>query len=179
MKRIFVLLIVVICMTSFNTTTSLQDIYPTKADMFSGTWKHQSGQEIFIVSLWHTAEGYRGHYKKIKVDANGNQISVIYDSNKPIGNSTTNWPYVIYAGNSSPENELGAVITDNTVINTPNAGGFIDGYLDLKVLNPTCFTPLTNSCTLQAHWTVKKRQGIRHPNEPDFNIPTNIVLTKE
>jgi hypothetical protein len=179
MKRILPLLIVVICLTSFKTTTSVIDIYPPKADMFSGTWKHQSGQEVFIVSLWHTAEGYRGHYKKITVDAKGNQISVVYDSNKPIDNKTTNWPYVIYAGNASPQNEIGAIVTDNTVTNTPNAGGFIDGYLDMKVLNPKCFTPPNISCTLQAQWIVKKRQGLQHPDEPDFNIPTNIVLTKE
>jgi hypothetical protein len=179
MKNIFTLLIVVTCLTSFKTKTTVMNIYPQKEDMFSGTWKHQSGQEVFIVSLWRTAEGYRGHYKKITVDANGNQISVVYDSNKPIGNTTTKWPYVIYAGNASSQNEIGAVITDNSVTKTPNAGGFIEGYLEMKVLNPTCFTPPTNSCTLQAQWTVKKKQGLRHPNEPDFNIPTNIVLTKE
>ncbi|RYE56820.1 MAG: hypothetical protein EOP48_07170 [Sphingobacteriales bacterium] len=151
------------------------DIYPQQADMFSGTWKYQNGQEVFIVSLWRTTEGYRGHYKKISVDANGNQISVVYDSNKLIGNTTTNWPYVIYAGNASQQNEIGAVITDNTVTNTPNAGGFVDGYLDMKVLNPNCFAPPTTSCALQAQWAVKKRQGLRHPNEPDFNIPTNLI----
>lgn len=179
MKRILPLIIVVICLTSFKRTTPVMDIYPPKADMFSGTWMHQSGQEVFIVSLWHTAGGYRGHYKKITVDAKGNLISVVYDSNKPIGNTATNWPHVIYAGNASPQDEIGAVVTDNTVANTPNAGGFIDGYLHMKILNPTCFTQPINSCTLQLQWTVKKREGLQHPDEPDFNIPTNIVLTKE
>jgi hypothetical protein len=148
-------------------------------DILAGIWKYQSGNEVFIVSFLHVIDGYRGHYKKITVDASGNQVAEVYNSDKPIGNTTTNWPYVIYAGNMSQNNEIGAIIADNTLSYTPNAGGFIDGYLDMKILNPNCFTAPSNTCALQALWTVKKRPGLQDPNEPNFNIPTNIILTKQ
>lgn len=171
MKRLSIILL-----TSIFSVSAFNQI--PQQDIFTGTWKYQNGNEVFLVALWKTTDGYKGHYKKILVDANGNQISVVYDSNKPIGNSTTNWPFVIYAGNFSQDYEIGAIVTDNSVTNTPNGCGFIDGYLDMKILNPQCYTP-RSTCSLQAQWKVKKRPGLQHPDEPPFKIPTDIVLIKQ
>ena len=33
-------------------------------------------------------------------------------------------------------------------------------------------------CTPTAIWEVKKDQGLRPLNEPDFNVPTYLILTK-
>jgi hypothetical protein len=148
-------------------------------DILAGIWKYQNGKEAFVVNFFRVADGYKGHYKKIMVDADGNQVAEIYNSDKPIGNTTTNWPYVIYSGDISNNYEIRAIIHDNTVTTAPNAGGFINGVLDMKILNPNCYTPPNNSCPLQASWTVKKDAGLQNPDEPNFSIPTNIVLTKQ
>ena len=148
-------------------------------DMFAGTWKNQTANEVFIVTLWKAPNGYQGHYKKIIVDTNGNEVSVVYNSNKPIGNSTSYyWPMVIYSGNVSQNNKIGGTIIDNTVINPVNEGGFISGRFVMRILNPACVNP-GSSCVLQTQWTVKKGSGLRHENEPDFNLPTDIILTKQ
>jgi len=167
-KLIIIILILVGSKTAFS-----------QQDMFAGIWKYQNGNEVFLVTLWRISDGYKGHYKKITVDASGNQISVIYDSNKPIGSSTTNWPFVISTGNISQRNGIGGNVADNTVTNTPNAGGFVDGPLLILILNPGCYNPTGNTCPLQAQWIVKKRVGLSNPAEPPFNIPTNIILTKQ
>lgn len=180
MKRIIIISLA-ICLTAFKDATFVKrtnSITPPQ-DILAGTWKYQSGNEVFIVSLFRITDGYQGHYKKITVDASGNQLSEIYNSNKPIGNTTTNWPYVIYSDNISTNYEIRAILHDNTVTNTPNGGGFIDGVLDMKVLNPNCFTPPSNTCALQAQWTVKKEPGLQNPSDPNFSIPTNIILTKQ
>ncbi len=180
MKQIIIILLAAICMTSFRNSASIKANYPKPPqDILGGIWKYQSGNEVFIVSLLHVVDGYRGHYKKITVDANGNQVAEIYNSDKPIGNTTTNWPYVIYSGNISANYEIRAIIDDNTVANPTNGGGFIHGVLEMTILNPSCFTPPANACPLQAQWTVKKDSGLGNPAEPDFDIPKNIILTKQ
>jgi|GEM_PF-2417523 len=181
MKQVIIIILTVIGLTSFKDSAFLTKASYLKPpqDILAGTWKYQSGNEVFIVTLFPVTDGYRGHYKKITVDASGNQIAVIYNSDKPIGNTTTNWPYVIYSGNISPNYEIRASIDDNTVTNTPNAGGFVEGVLDIKILNPTCFTPPTNACPLQAQWTVKKDAGLQNAADPPFSVPTNIILTKQ
>ncbi len=182
MKRIVVIVLATIGLTSFRNPTHIKANHSLLLqDMFGGTWKYQNGNDVFIVTLWRDldGDGYRGHYKKITVDACGNQVAEIYNSNKPIGHSTTNWPYVINSGNISQYYSIGGPIDDNTVTNTPNAGGFIEGSFVMKILNPNCYTPPTNACSLQAQWTVKKDYGLGNPAEPDFNIPTNVVLTKQ
>lgn len=180
MKHLIIILFSLVCLTSFKTTDTLlmKEDYQQQ-DIFAGTWTYQNGNEVFIVALWRIADGYKGHYKKIIVDANGNQVSVVYDSNKEIGDTGQNWPFAIGTGDITQDYRIGGTVYDNTVTNTPNAGGFIDGKLTMQVLNPTCFTTPTIGCSLQAQWTVKKMSGLKHPDEPDFNIPTNIILTKQ
>jgi hypothetical protein len=170
-----------VCLTAFQEGSFVKkanSVNPPQ-DILAGSWKYQSGNEVFLVNLFRVPDGYRGHYKKITVDASGNQLAEIYNSDKPVGNTTTNWPYVIFASNMSNNYSIAGPIDDNTVSNAPNGGGFIEGSFAMKILNPNCYTPPNNSCPLQASWTVKKDPGLQNPNEPGFSIPTNIILTKQ
>ncbi|QEK52452.1 hypothetical protein FYC62_12910 [Pedobacter aquae] len=169
MKKVMIVLLILMYST----------IAFSQQDILSGIWKYQNNNEVFIVNIWKVADGYKGHYKKIIVDANGNQVSVVYNSNKGIGDTGHNWPFAIGTGDMTIDCKIGGTIYDNTVVNTPNAGGFIDGKVTIQVLNSGCYNPTGNTCTLQAQWKVKKMPGLKHPDEPDFNIPTNIILTKQ
>lgn len=130
-----------------------------------GTWEYQNGNEKFIVSIWEDNEGItKGHYKLVSISNTGENI--IYNSKKQFGSSNIDWPYTIYLGTDI----FSGIISDNTV---NNVRGFIDGQITLTMLQQQCST-----CVLTMQWEVKKSQGLREPNEPDFNIPTNITLTK-
>ena len=171
MKRIIILILI-------STISNLAYNQTALPDLLSGTWKYQTGNEVFAVNFWKTPKGYEGHYKKIIVDSNGNQINIIYNSDKEIDHSGFNWPYAIFAGNVSQNYECGAIVIDNTVTHTPRGNGFIDGYLYMKILNHMCGSPGSN-CALQVEWKVSKKPGLQDQYEPPFNIPTDIILTKQ
>jgi hypothetical protein len=181
MKKIITIFFLAIATSSFVNKELKQNFvnHIPPQDIFAGTWKYQNGNEVFIITLWCVTDGYRGHYKKIRVDANGNQTREVFNSDKPIGNSTTNWPYVISSNNMSQNYVIGGTFRDNTVIQPSNGGGFIEGGFKMQILNSNCYDPIgNNSCVLQAQWTVKKDQGLIDPNEPDFSVPKNVILTK-
>jgi hypothetical protein len=175
-----ILLATVLATFSFKERKTESIYYQPPQDILSGTWRYQTGNEVFLVNLWQVSDGYKGHYKKITVDVNGNKIAEVYNSDKPLGTTSINWPYVIYAGNMSQNHIIGGPFTDNTVSNPSNGGGFVEGSFKMQILNPSCFDPLgNNSCLLLAKWTVKKTVGHGDPNEPDFSVPNNVVLTKQ
>ena len=181
MKLIPIILLTTICLTSFkNADYSSISSCSQQQDIFTGNWKYQSGNEIFIINLWKTTDGYKGHYKKIIVDANNNEVSVIFNSNKPVGSSNSNWPFVLYSLDFSNQNyKIGGPLSDNTVANSPYRGGFVPDSWEMKIINPECYTiPIVN-CQLQAIFSRKKTPGLTSENEPDFSIPTDIILTKE
>ena len=181
MKQTVIILLIIISLASFrNEETNSNHSYKQQEDIFTGNWKYKNGNEVFIIKLWKTPDGYLGHYKKIIVDANNNEISEIYNSDKPVTGSSLHWPYVLNAGTYSvPNYIIGGTISDNTVTNALNAGGFISGGWDMKIINPDCYTTPTINCIVQARFTVKKGEGLRIEGEPDFSIPTNVILTKE
>ena len=171
-----ILLFSIVLLTAFNTSDEKKETGVLQQDMLSGTWKYQNGNEVFIVNIWKEGNGVRGHFRKVIVDSTGNEVSVVYKSNRKLGpGSNYDWPPAIYTANAGVY-KINAIITDNTIPDTLNTTGYIDGYLKMVVLNPSCYT---SGCTLQAQWTVKKRPGLRIAGEPDFNIPTNIILTKQ
>lgn len=139
-------------------------------NLHKGTWQYQNGNQVFVVSIWdEVQEGQTvvlGHYKMITVDSNGNQTGTIYNSRKYWGTSTTYYPYAIYMGTYDGMDE-GGIIKDNTV-NTPR--GFIQGSLRMTIQ--------PNSSPSTAHWTVGEEPDAFDLGEPDFNIPTDIILTK-
>lgn len=147
--------------------------------IITGTWKYQNGSEVFIVNIWKNTDAYTGHYKKILVDANGNQISEIYNSNKPYkGSSTEGLPYTIRLGFISPDYSVRALLLDNTFTSFIYRGEYVRGDLAITILNPECFNAGTN-CPLQAKWLVTIPKGLRNPDTPDFSVPTDIILIKQ
>jgi hypothetical protein len=147
MKKIIILIIAITIYSNINT-----QINPI---ILEGIWKYQSGNEVFIVNIWIEDNVYKGHYKKILVDANGNQISEIYNSKK-LARGTTDmyWPYSIYASLMLQKYSLRASLLDNTANNMPPNRGYIHGDLRLKILNPECFNTGIN-CPLKLEWILK------------------------
>ncbi|WP_452220253.1 DUF6705 family protein [Lacinutrix salivirga] len=180
MKNIKVILILTIATTMLSfTILKKEETFSNNLNFelnqnnpFIGTWKYQNGNEVFIINLFTNLENeIIGHYKKVIIDNNGNIISEIYNSNKELGSTNQNWPYTIFLGQFNGENSIGGVITDNTIINAPRS--FYKGKLKMRIQDSNCST-----CLVTAVWKVEKNQGFKSPNEPDFSMPTDIILTK-
>ena len=160
--KTFIIIIAFLVLQSGRAVSNVQ----RGPDAYEGTWHYQNGNQVFVVSLWQDNEGYKGHYKLINVNSNGNQISEVYNSVKPYAGTGPIWPHVINIG--IPQQGItSGVITDNTF---SELGYFLRGGVKL--------TLLTSNNPLTAQWIVFKPEGLRPANEPEFNIPTDIVLTK-
>jgi len=158
-------IILAITITTLLSCNSARHTVAGQNDVYKGTWHYQSGNQLFIVSLWNEQSALKGHYKMVTVDDNGMQTGIVYNSNKLWGNTGQNWPFSVYCGFNATT-ALGT-INDNTVTGVPK--GFIEGNIELTL---QIGTPIT------MHWKVNRSEGIRFSEEPDFNIPTDIVLTK-
>lgn len=161
MKTIYFYLITIISIFSFNPMIG----QPQLIDAFEGTWQYKSGNQVFILSLWKNSQNYKGHYKLITVDGNGNPVSILYNSNKPYGTSGENWFPVIQTSLAN-NGIIGGSIIDNS-INTHEK--FLQGIIKITLINSN---PLT------VNLKISKSKGLRPADEPEFNIPTDIVLTK-
>lgn len=151
-----------IILFSFN---NIQDTNP-----FIGTWHYQNGNEVFEVIIWEDGEDLLGHYRLFTIDSSGNQVNEIFNSNKELGTSGVNWPYVLLASNNN-HSLMGGPLTDNTVSNPPN-GQFIDGAFSMEV-QQDCKT-----CPINVIWKVKRPQGVSVGDISDFSIPTDCILVK-
>ncbi len=156
-------------------------------DNFIGTWEHQNGNEIFRVTLWKVEmeehengnrpsfwmDALKGHYEKVEVTTNtfGEiEESVIYTSQKKIGQSNTDWIPVI-SGGTNDGSGFGGLVYDNSIPYNPNYILGIRGHLDLDLISGT--NPI------QMQWKVRLPQGMYGTDQPtEFNIPTDIILTK-
>jgi hypothetical protein len=172
-KTIFMLTFALLLL-SFNSSKKKailteQNIEICQNNPFIGNWTFQNGNELFVLTLWSESNKIFGHYRMMALDNNGSYQFMVYNSNKEIGTSGQNWPYVVYS-KFNEGSYISGNITDNS-INNPNYK-FIEGKFMMTLLD-TCF-----GCNLTAGFKVEKEQGIRSEGEPDFNIPTDIVLTK-
>ena len=152
-------------------------------DPFTGIWEYQNGNQIFRVTLFKAEriecenginpssfkDEIKGHFEMIEIGQAGGQVeTIIYTSQKKMGASNTDWFPVITVGESYDGVECSCVIYDNSI--TDIQYGFVRGLLSLKMLpNAT-----------QMEWKIRSPQGIYDTNQPtDFNVPTDIVLTKQ
>lgn len=150
---------------------------------FLGTWEHQNGNIIFRVTLTKiTKEEYKngnrpsfywdkikGHFEKVEIDANGRE-TIIYTSQKKMGQTVTDWPHSIYGGTSDGVG-LSAQIYDNS-INPVGDYFHITGKLKCEII--------PNINPKQMTWKVTLPQGMYGTDQPTtFNIPTDITLTKQ
>lgn len=140
--------------------------------VYEGTWHYQNGSERFIVQIWKEGADFFGHYKKIIVDGNGNQTSVIYNSHKTYDTGFV-YPFTILMdgrGNSG----LSGLIFDTTIAGNPEQ--FRQGLLDMKITQQG--VPGCTSCTTLASWKVSNIEGLKVGIDPAFSVPSNITLTK-
>ena len=138
----------VVLLASFSTPLHHKMTIPVQTAMFTGTWKYQNGNEVFIVNLWADPDGFKGHFRKIIVDSAGNEVSVVYKSNRKLGpGSNYDWPPAISTSDtdSGQNYAIGGTISDNTV-NMPYGGEYKMGKFILQILNPGCYP---NSCSLR------------------------------
>jgi hypothetical protein len=156
----------------FSILIGLNSIYAQNP--FLGTWKHINGAETFYVTFYNDFENnkIRGDYKLVTIDSN-NIIQEIYKSNKLI-DGINEWPSCIFMSTDYSGNYIKGNITDNTIdFSTYNPNRtFKTGILTVKLLNGCMGCPLT------AEWKIIEPQGIQIEGEPDYNIPTDIILTK-
>ena len=167
MKKNNLILLVIITLFSLLSTTKAT----SQTNPYIGTWKYQNGSEIFYVTFYNERAKIKGEYKKVLVDNNGVEVQEIYRSNKFLTGTTTEWPSCIYVSYDSVNNKIGGTINDNTIDFSNRPGRtFRSGILRIKLL-PGC-----TGCPITAQWKVIAEQGILE--EPDYNIPTDIIITK-
>ncbi len=163
--------IVVFIITLFSLLSATKAASQTNP--FIGTWKYQNGSEIFYVTFYNERAKIKGKYRKVVVNNNGVEVQEIYRSNKFLTGSTIEWPSCINASYDSTDGEMGGDIVDNTIDFSNRPGRtFRSGILRIKLL-PSC-----TGCPITAQWKVIAEQGIQLEGEPDYNIPTDIIITK-
>jgi hypothetical protein len=141
---------------------------------YVGTWQYKNGNEVFIVKLWEENNVVLGYYKKITVDNNGNQTSLVFTSRIDYGNGDYFLPYTIYGTVST--DGINAGFRDNTMTNIDS--DYKDGKLHMKITNFGNYGPPgCNDCTT-ATWKVTDTGGMYVNFVEGFSVPTDIVLTK-
>ncbi len=152
---------------------------------FLGTWEWQSGNRIFKVTLWKEAyvenqngnrpsfyeDVIKGHFEMIHV-SQGSQPwqTVMYTSQKKIGQSTSDW-FPVISGASHDGNNFRGIIYDNSVPYNPEYSTGVRGNLELSIVQ--------NTSPMQLHWNVTLPQGTYGTDQPtEFNIPTIMILKK-
>ncbi len=147
-------------------------------DIFLGTWENTTGILTFRVILYKTTKKPIGvppiEYYKDRIEGRYLLIENVGTPNETIiHNSVKYYPQSdqtsenVIIGGSGDGITMGAFIDDNSV--DENVMGILPGSLTMEILN-------TGSTPLQAQWSVEK--GV-HIVGFEFNIPTDIVLTKQ
>ncbi|WP_179317951.1 DUF6705 family protein [Winogradskyella undariae] len=165
-KTVLAITILFSC-TAFKATTNSAP--PTNP--FVGTWQHQNGNEVFKINIWLNTDSndIEGHFKKVIVDSDGNEISVIYTSEGFYDTEQTVPYYSVFSASyTQNSNTIVGPIMDRTIPNDK-----LEGTFSLTLQN-NCINCPPNT----AIWKVKKDQGLRPLGEPDFNVPTDLILTK-
>jgi len=145
---------------------------------FLGTWENTTGEITLRVILYKTERkpyGYPVSFYMDRIEGkfliikNAGTIleEIIHDSVKyyPISGQTLT---SVILGGSSNGISLGAFIQDNSV--DENTIGILEGNLTMKILN-------IGNIPLQADWKVF-RKGLSIQGW-DFNVPTDVILTKQ
>lgn len=145
-----------------------------KANVFTGTWQYQNGTEVFIVKIWEENNRMYGYYKKITVDTNGNQTSVVYTSRTDYGNGDYLFPYVIY-GEIGP-NGFEALFKDNTMTNINE--NYKRGKLHMEITQFGATGPPGCSECMKALWQVTDTGGMYVNFVEGFSVPVNVIMTK-
>lgn len=161
MKTIYTIIILIFSICSSSAQSSV----------FPGTWHSQNGNTLFIVSLWQDGVDIKGHYKMVEYN-NGVVSDVIYKSNK-VYEGGFSFPFMISTNNDG-SNESSGFVNDNTIIN--QSSNYKTGNLFIKLTQPVIIG--CTNCNIQATWKVTELKGLKLSTDQQFNIPTDIILTK-
>ncbi len=150
----------------FGTTVTAQTL--NSQNQFVGTWQHQDDNEVFFVTLTAIESVVQGYFKKVLIDINGNEVLELYTS-KGFYDTEQTVAYVPSLSASYNENSstIQGRIMDRTI---PN--GKLEGTFKLTIQD-TCPT-----CPQTAVWQVRKDQGLLDEQKLEFNVPTDLILTK-
>lgn len=164
--------------TNFKNTLTILMLFISVASFsqtqaFIGTWENHTGNSIFRVIITQNTSGHvesaplMGRYFMVNVN-NGVETLVYSSDLAPIGSFL--WEPGFYGFLHT--NLITDSIIDHTYNDPSKSKG---GDLSIKINEATCST-----CPLTANWKVTRPSGLRFDNEPlEYNIPTNIVLTKQ
>lgn len=151
---------------------------------FLGTWEWQNNNQIFRVTLWKEEQveyengnrpsfywdRIKGHFEMVEIGSLGEE-TIIYTSQKKIGQSTSDW-FPVINGGSNDGNTFEGFIYDNSVPFNPNYITGVRGNLDINIV--------PSAVPSQMEWKVTLPQGMYGTDQPtEFNIPTDIILTKQ
>ncbi|TQD40666.1 DUF6705 family protein [Haloflavibacter putidus] len=151
---------------------------------FIGIWEWQNENKIFRITLWKEEQvenengnrtsfywdKIKGHFELVELD-NLSQESTIYTSQKKIGQSTSDW-FPVISGESHNGINFEGYIYDNSVPYDPNYITGVRGNLKLTII--------PNTSPKKMEWNVTLPQGMYGTDQPtEFNIPTDIILTKQ
>ncbi len=173
-KRLSYILFVTIILTS----QSIKAQNP-----FAGTWEYLEGNSVFQVSLYDNpnSEDVGRLYGDYKMITRINGIdSLIYKSNfewdNPFNNEIMIESSKIMGGKVG--NKFSGRVIDNTIdyqLGWRNRKS-IEGLLLLEILpmNISC----RPNCPQQISWKIEKPRGLHIGTADDYNIPTDIILTK-
>lgn len=142
---------------------------------FTGTWKNVTGNKTLKIILWkvekeeyngnYFMDGIHGDYEMIENEGQPNEI-ILYKSKKLIGNTGQYFtPAIVVRG--SCRNSIGGVIMDNRAMTITNVT-YVTGNLS--------FSLITNNT---AHWKIDIQEGIRIQGRPTFQLPMDLVMTKQ
>ena len=159
------MIILVMTVTALISCNSARHTVTGQNDVYKGTWQHQNGNRLFIVSLWSDGEYTKGHYKMVETN-NGVPGDLIFTSRKYYGNGFY-FPPVI-TGLYDSQYGLSGSFSDNTI--SGYTKDFKSGVFVMKII------PQSNPAT--ATWKVEEAKGLKTGVQPSFSIPTDIILTK-
>lgn len=191
MKKIFIILIIVgttvsckaqtiVNINTFNQGDNAGKYFKDIDNYFTpflGTWENTTGNLTFRVVLYKTIKKPLGYPIEFYMDEIEGRFflienigtpteTIIHDSVKYYPQSGQTSTNVIHGNSTNGINFVGG-IEDNSV--DENTIGILRGKLIMEILN-------TGSTPLQAQWNVKKQVRIVGF---EFNIPTDIILTKQ
>jgi hypothetical protein len=159
--------IVIIFMSLTSMLCSAQIIQTITINDFIGTWQYQDENNIFRIILVESFNGdlnddLDGKFQLIEIQ---NGVEVITFDSGYIGDTDYFPQWIAITGRIWDINKFSGMVEDRS-----NPGyGALDGRLETELID--------NNGILQLTWKVTKR-GLRDTEEPDFNIPTDAVLTK-
>ncbi|MDP5105118.1 MAG: hypothetical protein NWQ31_02990 [Polaribacter sp.] len=195
MKNIIIILITVITSISCKAQQIVGMDYPiSKAedydgkyfkdldgnyDKFLGIWENTTGNMTFRVILFKTEKEPFGDPVSFYMDRISGRFLMIenigtpnerevYNSMKYMPNFGTT-PEIVISGGAGTT-IMSGTIWDNTITSTILPSGMLNGEMTLEILNIA-------STPLQARWKVF-RKGLSLEGV-EFNVPTDILLTKQ